>query len=206
VRQQPDPLARDPGRAHLVLDLPRHRDEAVRVPKQPVPRGDRVADRRPQKTALPGLAPGKRLAAQLAVDLRLKHDRPLARARGQEPGQAEHARPAHHEHVVPRELAMRRAKCSGQHAVLAGPRRPWRAYTQHPQAVERLLGRPRGVRTPRHDRCAVAGPHERRAKPADVRLTAPERRMERLGEEEDARQRAFGAPGPPRAGRRSWTT
>ena len=116
---------------------------------------------------------------------------------GHEARQAEDARAADDEHVVAPGLAQDRAERGWDHQELPRPPRAGGGDADHPDPLERLLGGPREIPPPGHDGRRVSRRDEGRAEPADVGLAAPEHGVERLGEEEDARQRAL---------RRSWIT
>ena len=91
----------------------------------------------------PLLAPGPRLPARASVRLRLHHHRDAGCARRQEARQAQDARAADDEQVVEPGFADDGPHRRRQHEELARPSRPVRRHAHDPDAVQRVLGRPR---------------------------------------------------------------
>lgn len=170
----------------LAPDLLRDRDPGVGIPHQRVPQRHGRAHQSAHARLVGGRAPGVDLPGHFAVHLGLEHDALAQRARHQQPGQAEHARARHHQHVVAGALARQRRKRRGHHRVLAAPAGPGRRDAQHAHAVQRLLGGPARVAAPGHDGRRETGRRQAAAHLADVALAAPEHGMERLGQVQDA--------------------
>ena len=199
-----------PARHELVADQARHGHEGVGVAQQQVAqRATAPHDRAPRQPAGRARCPRCRPRPTARRSPRAAARPALPqRARGQQAGQAQHARPAHHQHVVARRArAAARGSARGHHRVLAarGPGPAGRTRTTRtPSSVSSRRPAPRPPRrvttVARHARRATSAPRQ----VADVALAAAQDRMERLGQEEDARSPRRGSAGlAPRLARRS---
>ena len=208
VREVGDPLGGDSRGQELLADPLRHRHERVGVAQQEVPERRAPSYCRGHRPPCVARSPGVYLAAHLAVQLGLEHDSLAEGPSRHQSGQAEDARPPHDQHVEGVTLPNQRGERRRDHPVLPGPARSGRRHPSDPDALERLLGRPGRVAAPRdhgrgHPRCRQARPER-----PDVLFAATQDGVERLGQEEDPRQRggSAGSVSPSREGQRSWTT
>ena len=103
--------------------------------------------------------------------------------------QSQHSQAAHDEDVVAARLAADGAHRRRNHPVLPRPAGADGRHAHDADAVDLVGAGPGSLALPRHHRDAVARRDERAAEAPQVRLAAAQHGVERLREEEDARQR-----------------